>query len=71
MFTFIKTATSDLRQLETVTNVSSNINLQLALRYRYTYRRRHYVMGSGSYDSVMHMAPGALPVTQPSTEGIK
>jgi len=44
MFTFTKTATSDLRQADRPTSGSSEVNLRLALRCRYAYGLRHYVV---------------------------
>jgi len=44
MFTFTNTATSDLRQADSPTSSSLEVNLQLALRWRYAYGLRHYVV---------------------------
>jgi len=47
MFTFTKTATSDLRQADSPTSGSSEVNLRLALRWRYAYELRYYVGVTG------------------------
>jgi len=39
MFTFTKTATTDLRQAD-----SLEVNLQLPLRWRHAYRRKYYAV---------------------------
>ena len=63
MFTFTKTATTDLLQAGRPTNDSLEVSVRLALRWHHAYRHRHYVdvtrllFGSSSYDSVMHTAP--------------
>jgi len=44
MFTFTKTATTDLRQAERPTNDSLEVNLRQALRWRHTYGRKYYAV---------------------------
>jgi len=44
MFAFTKTATSDLRQADSPTSGSLEVNLRLALRWRYAYGLRYYVV---------------------------
>jgi len=44
MFTFTKTATSDLQQADRPTNFISNVNLRLALRWRHAYGRKYYAV---------------------------
>ena len=65
MFTFTKTATTDLRQADRPTTDSLEVNLQLPLRWRHAYGRKYYAdvvnrfqFGRSSYNSVMHTAPG-------------
>jgi len=44
MFTFTKTATTDLRQADTPTSDSLVVNLRLALRWRHAYERKYYAV---------------------------
>jgi len=44
MFAFTKTATNDLRQADSPTSGSLEVNLRLVLRWRYAYGLRHYVV---------------------------
>jgi len=43
MFTFTKTAPSDLLQPDRPTNDSLEVSVRLALRWRHAYRRKYYV----------------------------
>jgi len=44
MFTFTKTATTDLRQADGPTSDSLEVNLRLALRWHHAYGRKYYAI---------------------------
>jgi len=44
MFTFTKTATTDLRQADRPTSDSLEVNLRLVLRWRHAYGRKYYAV---------------------------
>jgi len=44
MFTFTKTATTDLQQADRPTSNSLEVNLRLPLRWRHAYGRKYYAV---------------------------
>jgi len=44
MFTFTKTATTDLQQVDRPTSDSLEVNLRLALRWHHAYGRKYYAV---------------------------